>query len=101
MTGKDDSLEAAQEAARDARTKLSETFCEIKARLQPSALAQQARDKISEEVTYLRDRAVTTTNDRPALVGLSGGAILLFLLRKPLGRIVNRIFSRDGSATKY
>ena len=101
MSGTDKSLESAQEAARDARNKLSETFCEIKARLQPSALAQQAREKISEEVTYLRDRAVTTTNDRPALVGLSGGAILLFLLRKPLGRIVNRIFSRDGSTARY
>ena len=32
MSGTRESLETAQEAARDARTKLSDTFCEIKAR---------------------------------------------------------------------
>jgi hypothetical protein len=95
MSGTRDSLEAAQDAARDARTRLSDTFCQIKARLQPSALAGQARDRIKEEVSHLSEKAVTTAGDRPGFVGMAGGAILLFLLRKPLGRVISRIFSRE------
>ncbi|MDB5690852.1 MAG: hypothetical protein JWL91_2728 [Sphingomonas bacterium] len=95
MSGTRDSLEAAQDAARDARTKLSDTFCQIKARLQPSALAGQARERIREEVSILSEKAVATAGDRPALVGMTGGAILLFFLRKPLGRLIGRMFSRE------
>jgi hypothetical protein len=95
--GTRDSLEAAQEAARDARTRLSDTVCQIKARLQPSALVGQARERIKEEVTLLTDKATTTAGDRPALVGLTAGAVLLFFLRKPLGRVIGRMFTSSTS----
>jgi hypothetical protein len=94
VSGTRDSLEDAQNAARDARTRLMDTFSQIKGRLQPSTIANEARDRIKEEVSQLSSTAMTTANDRPGLVGMTGGAILLFLLRKPLGRVIGHIFSR-------
>ena len=98
MTGKgDDSLEAAQQAARDARTRLSDTVCEIKARLQPSALAEQAKERVRGDLTLLAEKATTTAEERPAAVGLVTSAVALLLLRKPLGRLMGRIFDRNSA----
>lgn len=89
-----DALKEAQDSARDARTRLVETVAEIKARLSPGALAEQAREKVKDEATELGERAVSAARERPAMAGLTIGAIVLLLFRKPLGRLIGRMFSR-------
>lgn len=101
MSGTRDSLEAAQDAARDARTKLSDTFCQIKARLQPSALVGEARERVRVEVSHLSEKAVNTAGERPGVVGMTIGAVLLFFLRKPLGRILGRVFARERESATF
>jgi len=89
-----DSLKDAQDAARDARTRLAETVGEIKARLSPSVLVAQARDKAKEEAVELGERAMETARKQPLFAGLTGGAVLLLLFRKPIGRLIGRVFSK-------
>jgi hypothetical protein len=89
-----DSLKDAQDAARDARTRLADTVGEIKARLSPSVLVEQARDKVKEEAAELGERAMNAARERPATAGLALGAIFLLLFRKPIGRLIGRVFSK-------
>jgi hypothetical protein len=100
MTGTRTSLEMAQDAARDARTRLSDTFCEIKGRLQPSVLAAEAKQKVRDEAIEIGDKAVTFAHDRPTLVGMTAAATMLFLLRKPLTRLAGRISRRSKAPEK-
>lgn len=93
-----DSLETAQDAARDARTKLVDTIAEIKARLAPSTLAREAKEKIRDEATAFGERAMSTAQERPALAGLTIGGVILLLFRKPIGRLLGRVFSRRTSS---
>jgi hypothetical protein len=99
MSSTEDSLKEAQEAARDARTKLADTFGEIKARLQPSVLIREAQEKVKEEAVDLGERAVAVAREKPNTVGLSIGAVILLLLRKPLGRLLGRVFSKRSETT--
>jgi len=94
-----DSLKDAQDAARDARTRLADTVAEIKARLAPGVLAGQAREKVKEEAVELGERAMDAARARPTLAGLSAGAVFLLLFRKPLGRLIGRVFSKRSETT--
>jgi len=89
-----DSLKDAQAAARDARTRLVDTVAEIKARLSPSVLADQARAKVRDEATEIGERAMAAARARPTTTGLAGGAVVLLLFRKPIGRLISRMFSK-------
>jgi hypothetical protein len=91
-----DSLKEAQDAARDARTKLADTFGEIKARLQPGVLVREAQDKVREEAVELGERAAAAAREKPAAAGLAVGAFILLLIRKPLGRLIGRVFSKPS-----
>jgi hypothetical protein len=89
-----DSLKDAQDAARDARTRLADTVGEIKGRLSPSVLVGQAREKAKEEAVELGERAMDAARERPLMAGLTGGAVFLLLFRRPIGRIIGRVFSK-------
>jgi hypothetical protein len=99
MSESKDSLKQAQDAARDARTKLADTFGEIKARLQPSVLVREVQEKMKEEAVDLGERAVAVAREKPNMVGLTVGAVVLLLFRKPLGRLLGRVFSRRRETT--
>lgn len=91
-----ESLETAQDAARDARTKLVDTIAEIKARLAPATLVREAKEKVRDEANALGEKMITTARERPSLAGITAGAVFLLLFRKPIGRLIGRIFSRSG-----
>ncbi|MDB5662785.1 MAG: hypothetical protein JWM38_2585 [Sphingomonas bacterium] len=94
MSGTRESLETAQEAAREARTRLAETMSEIKARLHPRALAKEGVDELRERGTAMAGKAAAAAQERPALAATIVAAILLLLLRHPIGRLIGRLFSK-------
>jgi ElaB/YqjD/DUF883 family membrane-anchored ribosome-binding protein len=86
------SLATAQENAREARTRLAETVSEIRGRLQPNVLAREGMDRLRERGNALVHDAGDAARERPAVVGSAVGAALLLILRKPIARLIGRLF---------
>jgi len=90
----EDSLAQAQESAREARTRLANTISDIRARIQPDVLAREGMDKLRERGNALVHDATEAARARPTVVGTAIGAALLLILRKPIARLIGRLFFR-------
>ena len=65
--------------AEAAKLRLDATVAEVKARLAPASLAEDAKDK-----------GLRFARTKPAVTAAAGVAAFLLILRRPLGRIVKR-----------
>ena len=88
-------IEQAQRAARLARARFDTTLEEVQERLRPSNLAGEAWDGVKEKGADMADNAVEAVKARPGMVSLALGAVALFFARKPIGRAVGGLVSRD------
>ena len=88
-------IEQAQRAARLARARFDSTLEEVQERLRPTNLAGEAWDGVKEKSANLADDAVEAVKARPGMVSLALGAVALFFARKPIGRAVGGLVSRD------
>lgn len=88
-------IEQAQRAALRARARFDATLSQVQERLRPSNLAGEAWDGVKEKSATLADDAVEAVKARPGMVSLALGAVALFFARKPIGRAVGGLVSRD------
>ena len=78
----------------DARAQLMETVEEIQARLAPAHLIDEAIGGVKARSVDLAESAGEVVRDRPGTVAASAAGVALLLARRPIGRMVRRIFSR-------
>jgi hypothetical protein len=84
-------LAAAEARSIAARAQFLATLGEVKEKLNPAHLAQNAVGNVKDNVVR---GTVETVRTKPATVAAVAGAAILFLARKPLARLV-----RPGHAT--
>ena len=87
-------IAAAQARATAAREDLVATLGEIQARLQPKTLIHEGLDKIKERGTQIADETMDAARAKPALAGTIAGAAVLFVARRPIARLLGRLFFR-------
>lgn len=80
-------LTEAEARSESARTRLFDTLGQVQEKLNPMALAQEAVESVAANV--VRD-TVDTVRARPKAMAAAAGVALLFLARKPLGRLLWR-----------
>lgn len=68
-----------------------------KARVTPARLKQDARTKAGETVQEGIALAAAKIGQRPVATGAAAGALLLFLMRRPLGSLFRRLYVRLGN----
>jgi ElaB/YqjD/DUF883 family membrane-anchored ribosome-binding protein len=79
--------------AEAARERLVATVDEIKLRLAPKSIAQEAWEGAKDKGAAAAESAVTTVKERPALAaGVAAGAALI-LARKPIIGLLTNLFS--------
>ena len=86
--------------AEAAKTRLTGTLDELKARLAPKTLANHAVQAAKDKSIVVADDTVSAVKDKPLLsAGIAAGTAL-FLARRPVFSAIGRLFSRkDRSAT--
>ncbi len=86
--------------AEAARERLVGTVEEIKLRLAPKTLAQEAWEGAKDKGVAAVDSAVTTVRERPALTaGVAAGAALIFA-RKPIMSLLTGLFSGEDKPVR-
>jgi hypothetical protein len=90
-----DLLEAAQRNAVTSKARLDSTVVALQQRLNPSHLANEAWTGVRGKSNDLADGAMDQVRQRPAVFGTVAGVLTLFLLRKPLTRLVRWLFTRE------
>lgn len=80
---------AAEARAAAAKQRLTSTVGELQDRLAPQALAQEAKDTLSDAARKALDTGVETARANPAAVMGGGALIALFLARKRLWSLVH------------
>lgn len=89
-----DKLDEAETDVAAARARLSVTVEDIQARLAPSQLLDDAVIVIKTRSTDLAESVSEVVRDRPGTVAASAAGVALLLARRPIARLVGRIFSR-------
>ena len=93
MSAADVRIADKRDQAEAARDRLLATVDEIKLRLAPKTLAQEAWDGAKHKGVAVADTAVTSARERPALAaGIAAGAAV-FLARKPIFSLLTGLFS--------
>lgn len=85
MSADEEYVEAREDAER-ARARLAVTAAEIKARLNPSTIAQDQLSNIREKVTDASSRAIAQVKAHPAATAAAVAAVTAFLFRGVIGR---------------
>jgi hypothetical protein len=81
---------AAEARAAAARQRLTSTVGELQERLAPQALARDAVDTLSDAGRKALDSGVETARANPALIAGGAAALLAFLGRRRLWKLVRR-----------
>jgi hypothetical protein len=87
-------LEAAAIEAKAARERLIATSHELRARLDPATLINEARTGVRHKAGELADNAGEAARRRPEITAAAAALALLFVLRRPLRRVRRRLFGR-------
>lgn len=85
---------AAQHEVERARARLGATVNELHDRLRPNTLMRDGVDRIRARGSELADDALDAARENPGMAGAVGAGAVLLVLRRPLGRLARRIFSR-------
>lgn len=93
-------LIAAKAKVTASQTELQTTIAEIKHRLKPSTLAADAWHGLRNKGSEYSEKGVSAVAGRPAAAGGAGLAIVLFLLRGPLARLLGGIFGSDKGRSR-
>ncbi|MBX3594089.1 hypothetical protein [Sphingomonas sp.] len=86
---------AAEARTSAARQRLFGTIDEIQARLDPLALAANAVENVAATIAI---NSIETVKARPRVTATAAAAAILFLARKPIGRLLSR-GARHATAT--
>ena len=90
-------LIAAQNDAEVKRAAFLTSADTLKARVAPARLGKDALDKTVETGTAIADSAVTEVKSKPWLYGGLAAAALLFLARKPVGKLAVGAYDKLAS----
>lgn len=71
-----------------------------KARVAPARLKQDAKDKATETLLDGTAYAAAKVRQRPAATAAAVGALALYLLRRPLGTLFQRLYVRVRNRTE-
>ncbi|AEG48243.1 hypothetical protein Sphch_0548 [Sphingobium chlorophenolicum L-1] len=71
-----------------------------KARVAPARLKQDARDKTTETLLDGTAYAAAKVRQRPAATAAAVGALALYLMRRPLGSLFQRLYVRIRNRTE-
>lgn len=85
-------LNAAKAKVVASQTDLQATIAQLKYRLKPSTLASDAWHGVRDKGSEFSEKGVNAVAGRPGAAGSAGFAVLLFLLRHPLARLLGNIF---------
>ena len=85
-------LRRTQRTARAARERLALTIGEVRARLAPEALAQEAWTEVKAQARAAAADIATTARRRPVATLALCMALLAFVAREPLARALKRLF---------
>lgn len=84
--------------AETAKARLMETVEELKARLAPAKLKDDAVQAVKDKSIVVADDTVTAVKDKPMMAAGIATATALFIARKPLFAAIGRWWSDDGSS---
>ncbi len=71
----------------------------VKARLSPARLKQDAKHKMSDGLHKIGSTAVVQVTERPVATGAAVGALAIYLFRRPLSALFQRIYVRVTNRT--
>jgi ElaB/YqjD/DUF883 family membrane-anchored ribosome-binding protein len=91
-------IEVAKRDAEQARQRLASTSGALKARLKPSALANDAWSGVRDKSTELADEAVQAVKDRPLTASGVVAGLALFLARDSVWSTVRGLFRREDES---
>ena len=92
-------LQVAEARSTAARARLSDTMAQLQARLNPRMLAQDAATSLVEKGKSVAAEGVETAKQNPAAVAGGAAALGLLLARRPLTRLVQRLWHAGDDAT--
>lgn len=96
MSITDDELRRAEARSAQARQTLTATIVEIQQRLNPRNLMEDAGQELREKAVELFDQGIAQARARPGMVAAIAAAILAYLLRGPIFRMIWGLIARNG-----
>ena len=99
MTKKETLADARSEAER-ARDALRYHSAQMRDRLRPSSLIEDAKDAARKRALELATVMLTSKRGRPVVAAGAVAAGTAYLLRKPLAHLVNRTFGKSRTVNK-
>jgi len=93
----DQLFERVRQRSRDAREQLRATLDDTQARLHPQMLMADLADELVDNAQQLADRVIDSARRRPARAFTLAAAIVLLVVRQPLGRVVAKLFRATAS----
>jgi hypothetical protein len=94
MSGTKADVARAQAEARAARERIDQTLTILRMRLDPRVRARETWADVRERGQELGDDAVEFAYERPTIIASAAGAGAFLLLRRPIFRLVRRLFVR-------
>jgi hypothetical protein len=88
-------LARAQYEAEQAKKRLASTMGALQYRLKPGTLMNNAWEGVRDKSSDFADDALQAVKERPGAASGVVAAVLIYLARDPLWRVVSRIFARD------
>lgn len=93
-------LARAQYEALQARKSLASTAAALQYRLKPQTIVNTAWEGVRDRSSLMADDALQVVKDRPGAASGVMAALVIFLARNPLLRLLSRIFSRKRREDK-
>ena len=87
-------IEQAKRNASRAKARMQSTVGALKQRLSPRNIVADAKGKVREKTGAVTQRASGAVRKRPAATTTAAGVAALVLFRKPVGKLIKRLFRR-------
>lgn len=100
MSGTDLEIAQARARAEAARGRINLDVQVLKYKLSPSTIASNAWNAVRGKGEDVAGQASDTAHRHPISLSVAGAAALLFFVRKPVARLVGRLFERKHDATE-
>jgi regulator of protease activity HflC (stomatin/prohibitin superfamily) len=91
-----DTAHQAKQQAEAARHQLEGTVMSVKTRLHPKALSQEVAGRAKAKVAELAENSVSAARTRPALTTSIFAAAALFIFRKPVAKLIQKLGTRPN-----
>jgi len=92
----DADIEQAKRNAAAAKARMQTTVGALKQRLNPKTIAADAVENVKEKTGAIGERASDVARRRPVATGAAAGLAALIVFRKPVGKLVRRLFGRKA-----